>query len=101
MDTVTRRRFLVASGVVGATALAAGATAETMKDIVATAGDTTKGPGDRTLVLVTLYGGNDGLATVIPFGDNAYRDARGSLAYGAGDVLRLDDAAGLNPGMAG
>jgi uncharacterized protein (DUF1501 family) len=101
MDTVTRRRFLVASGVAGASALAAGAGAYTLKDILATAGDPTRGPGDRTLVLVTLYGGNDGLATVIPFADNAYHDARGSLAYSGGDVLKLDDTTGLNPGMAG
>src|SRR4051794_32934683 len=101
MDTVTRRKFLVASGVVGAAALAAGAGAYTLKDILATADDPTRGPGDRTLVLVTLYGGNDGLATVIPFADNAYHDARGSLAYGAGDVLKLDGATGLNPAMAG
>ncbi|NUT36993.1 MAG: DUF1501 domain-containing protein [Hamadaea sp.] len=101
MDTVTRRRFLVASGVVGATALAAGAGAYTLQDILATAGDADRGPGDRTLVLVTLYGGNDGLATVIPFADDAYRDARGSLAYDADAVLRLDDTTGLNPALKG
>lgn len=101
MDTVTRRKFLVTSGVVGATALAAGAGAYTVQDILATADDPGRGPGDRTLVLVTLYGGNDGLATVIPFADNAYRDARGSLAYAAEEVLRLDDRTGLNPALAG
>jgi uncharacterized protein (DUF1501 family) len=101
MDTVTRRKFLLASGVVGGAALAAGAAAYTLKDILATAGDPARGPGDRTLVLVTLYGGNDGLATVIPFADNVYRDARGTLAYSADQVLKLDAATGLNPALQG
>jgi uncharacterized protein (DUF1501 family) len=98
MDVVTRRRFLVTSGVVGAAALAAGAGAYTLQDILATSGDH---DGGRTLVLVTLYGGNDGLATVIPYADNAYHDARGSLAYAADAVLRLDDSTGLNPALQG
>ena len=32
---------------------------------------------------VTLYGGNDGLNTVIPYADPAYQDARPELAYDA------------------
>jgi uncharacterized protein (DUF1501 family) len=99
MDTVTRRRFLIASGVAGGAALAAGATAYTLPDILATAGD--RAPDARTLVLVTLYGGNDGLNTVIPYTDPAYHDARPDLAYRAEEVLRLDKTLGLNPGMKG
>ncbi|WP_027345824.1 DUF1501 domain-containing protein [Hamadaea tsunoensis] len=99
MDTVTRRRFLLASGIVGATAIAGGAAAYAWKDIFATAGQAQA--GQRTLVLVTLYGGNDGLANVIPFGDGAYHDARGSLAYTGDQVLRLDGATGLNPALKG
>ena len=38
--------------------------------------------GGSKLVLVTLYGGNDGLNTVVPFEDPAYA-ARGSLALDA------------------
>jgi uncharacterized protein (DUF1501 family) len=99
MDTLTRRRFLLASGVTGAAALAAGAGAYTLKDILATAGDR---PADaRTLVLVTLYGGNDGLNTVVPYADPAYHDARPDLAYGADEVLRVDGELGLNPALAG
>ncbi|MBB5828951.1 DUF1501 domain-containing protein [Micromonospora carbonacea] len=99
MDRLTRRRFLVASGVVGATALAAGATAYTLDDLLATAGDAD--PDARTLVLVTLYGGNDGLNTVVPYADPAYAAARPELAYRAEEVKRLDDAVGLNPALAG
>ncbi|BCB75545.1 DUF1501 domain-containing protein [Phytohabitans flavus] len=99
MDTLTRRRFLLASGVTGAAALVAGAGAYTLRDILATAGDRPTDAG--TLVLVTLYGGNDGLNTVIPYADPAYHDARPDLAYGADEVLRVDDALGLNPALAG
>ncbi|WBB68501.1 DUF1501 domain-containing protein [Micromonospora sp. WMMD812] len=99
MDVLTRRRFLVASGVVGATALAAGAAAYRLEDLLATAGD--RDPEARTLVLVTLYGGNDGLNTVIPYADPAYHAARPELAYRAEEVKRLDDEVGLNPALAG
>jgi uncharacterized protein (DUF1501 family) len=53
------------------------------------------------LVIVTLYGGNDGINTLIPYADNAYHDARPELAYAPGDVLHLDSQLGLNPGMKG
>ena len=98
MDTLTRRRFLVASGVTGGV-LAAGATAYGLRDILDTAGD--RDPAAKVLVLVTLYGGNDGLNTVIPYADPAYRSARPDLAYQPGDVLDLGDGVGLNPGLAG
>ncbi|MBQ1047521.1 DUF1501 domain-containing protein [Micromonospora sp. C51] len=99
MDSLTRRRFLVASGVAGAVALAAGATAHRLEDLFATAGD--RDPDSRTLVLVTLYGGNDGLNTVVPYADPAYHDARPELAYAAEEVRRLDGEVGLNPALAG
>ncbi len=99
MDTVTRRKFLIRSGVVGGAALAAGAGAYTLADILDTAGE--RPQAAQTLVVVTLYGGNDGLNTVIPFADGAYQSARPDLAYAAGEVLRLDDATGLNPALKG
>jgi uncharacterized protein (DUF1501 family) len=86
---------------VAGAAIAAGAAGYTIWDILATAGDPARGPGDRTLVLVTLYGGNDGLATVIPYADPAYHDARPGLGYGAEQVLRLNDTTGFNPALKG
>ena len=59
-------------------------------------------PADAgVLVIVTLYGGNDGINTLIPYADNAYHDARPELAYAPGDVLHLDEQLGLNPAMNG
>ena len=92
MDALTRRKFLVRSGVVGGAALAAGAGAFTLADILKTANWQAKPAGARTLVLVTLYGGNDGLATVIPYADPAYHDARPELAYKPEEVRqRLEE----------
>jgi len=101
MDALTRRKFLVASGMVGAGALAAGATAYTLADILDTAGDGDRPADAGTLVVVTLYGGNDGLNTVVPYADRSYQDARPDIAYDAGEVLRLDDSTGLNPALKG
>src|ERR1700677_4688339 len=50
-----------------------------------------------TLVLVTLYGGNDGLNTVIPIGDPAYAAQRGAVAIDPDKVLSLGNGFGLNP----
>ena len=101
MDTVTRRKFLITSGVVGGVALAGGATAFTVKDILATASWDDKPADAKTLVVVTLYGGNDGLNTVIPYADAAYQSARPELAYKPDEVLKLDDQLGLNPALKG
>ena len=101
MDTLTRRRFLLASGVTGAAALAVGASTVGWREI---AGRATADPlptDANVLVLVTLYGGNDGLGTVVPYADGAYHDARPDLAYGEDEVLALDDQLGLNPAMKG
>src|SRR5439155_11515583 len=48
-----------------------------------------------------LYGGNDGLNTVVPAGDPAYRSARPDLAYAENEVLPVADGLGLNPAMKG
>jgi uncharacterized protein (DUF1501 family) len=53
------------------------------------------------LVILTLYGGNDGINTVIPVTDNAYHDARRDLAFAPHEVLDLDGRLGLNPALTG
>jgi uncharacterized protein (DUF1501 family) len=99
VDALTRRQFLLRSGVAGGAAIVAGATGLTIWDLLATAG--TRPADVKTLVVVTLYGGNDGLATVIPYADPAYHDNRADLAYAPEQVLKLDDQTGLNPGLKG
>jgi uncharacterized protein (DUF1501 family) len=101
VDTITRRRFLTASGVVAAGAIAVGATRLNWSDLLAAAHHDPLAPDAGVLVVVTLYGGNDGLNTVVPAGDHAYQDARPHLAYQPQEVLDLGEGLGLNPGMKG
>ena len=99
MDTLTRRKFLLASGVTGAAALAGGATVLALRDLHSAAATDPLPPGQGILVLLTLYGGNDGLNTLVPAADPAYQKARPDLAYQPHEVLDLGDGLGLNPAM--
>nr|WP_206313753.1 DUF1501 domain-containing protein [Streptomyces coryli] len=92
---------MTASGVTAGAALAAGATAYSVDDLLGSSTEASRASEARTLVLVTLYGGNDGLGTVVPAWDRAYRDARPDLAYGEDEVLPLGEELGLNPSMKG
>jgi uncharacterized protein (DUF1501 family) len=57
------------------------------------------GGDNRCLVVINLYGGNDGLNCVVPHGDDRYYQLRPGLAIARGDVLAIDAHLGLNPGM--
>src|SRR3972149_3493724 len=54
---------------------------------------------NRMLVVVQLGGGNDGLNTVVPYGNGLYYDARPMLAIPQEQVLALDNQIGLNPNL--
>ncbi len=54
---------------------------------------------NRTLILVELAGGNDGLNMVVPYADPLYYADRPTLAVSKDEVLRLDGKLGLNPAM--
>lgn len=54
---------------------------------------------ERVLVVLQLSGGNDGLATLVPWADDAYYRARRATAVAAEQVLRLDDYLGLHPNL--
>jgi uncharacterized protein (DUF1501 family) len=54
---------------------------------------------DRVLVILQMAGGNDGLNTVVPFGDPAYHAARPTLGLEDSQVLPLNADTGLHPSM--
>jgi uncharacterized protein (DUF1501 family) len=100
--TWTRRRFLsaIAYGVTGS--LVAGSLA----DLIAPGALPGHGGAARAasapggiLVVILMYGGNDGANTVVPIADGAYYDQRGALAIAPDAVLPLDGSFGLNPAL--
>jgi len=56
---------------------------------------------DNILVVVQLSGGNDGLNTVVPYGDDLYYRNRFTLAIPQRQVLKIDDRMGFHPALAG
>ena len=53
----------------------------------------------KTLILLELNGGNDGLNTVIPYADPAYAGLRGRVAIKRDQVLQLSDGVGMHPAL--
>jgi uncharacterized protein (DUF1501 family) len=56
---------------------------------------------NRILVVIELSGGNDGLNTVVPFGDAAYYRARPKLGIAEREVMKVADGYGFHPSMVG
>jgi len=57
-------------------------------------------PRDRTLVVIFLRGGADGLTLVAPVADDAYQRARPTLRVKPSEGVRLDDIFALHPRLA-
>ncbi len=55
---------------------------------------------DRTLIVVQLAGGNDGLNTVIPYTDSRYYQMRPAIGIPQSKALSLDGRLGLHPNLA-
>ena len=56
---------------------------------------------ERILVVVELSGGNDGLNTVVPFGDDTYYRVRPNLGIRETEVLKIEDGYGFHPSLVG
>ena len=57
------------------------------------------GPDERVLVVIQLDGGNDGINTVVPFGDDGYGRVRNKLRLETEKLHKLGDHVGLHPSM--
>ena len=54
---------------------------------------------DKALVVIQLSGGNDCLNTVVSYTNDLYYDFRSTIHIAAEEVLPINDAFGLRPGM--
>jgi uncharacterized protein (DUF1501 family) len=86
-----RRQFLKNSSLIALSATAPGFIARTAR--AAAAGK------ESVLVVLEMTGGNDGLNTVVPFGDDLYHKARPTIRLTKDRLVRVDDDIGLNPGL--
>jgi uncharacterized protein (DUF1501 family) len=91
---ISRRQFLEVAG--GALALYA---SSPLWLRLGAAGAEPAPAGGRKLLVVLLEGGNDGLNTLVPYGQPAYFDKRKTLAYKPEEIIRLSDSTmvGLAP----
>ena len=96
---ITRRRFLKRS-LRGAALLTASPSVPLVlfRTSVQAAANTPH--AERTLIVVQLTGGNDGLNTVVPYGDDLYARSRPTLRLPADQVHKIDDYLGFHPRMA-
>jgi uncharacterized protein (DUF1501 family) len=93
-----RRQFLKYTGAAGAATLAM---TFSMDEVAQAASVTPLPVGTPILVVVTLYGGNDGLNTVVPYLDPAYLSNRPDMSLDVSEILPISDSLALNGTMTG
>lgn len=98
---ISRRRLFGTS----LSALALGAAGEGLRygltPVLAQAAEETKKTSNRILVVLELSGANDGLNTLVPYGDDAYYKLRPRLGIPQKKLIKIDDMHGLSGGMKG
>ena len=92
-----RREFLSSAAAAGAVLSLNGAAPQFLQSAAAESNN----KNDRVLVVVQLSGGNDGLNTVVPFKDPAYKKNRPKLAIPTTQLLKIDKSFGFHPAMRG
>jgi len=104
IDKIGRREFLRAGLVFGAGAAGLAAGYAAVPDVFARAiyaAKQEKIVNEKVLVMIQLAGGNDGLQTVMPLADQAYRDLRPQLSKSVDEALPISKEFGLNKNLSG
>jgi uncharacterized protein (DUF1501 family) len=89
------------AGIPSVTPLSLGPTVVEATDANQAATATLQNASNKTLVVVQLMGGNDGLNTVVPYGQPAYLQNRPTIGLKSSEVLPIDGDIGLNSQMTG
>jgi uncharacterized protein (DUF1501 family) len=101
MHAINRRRFIRCSSAGAIAAVGVGHAVSPWWTDAALAATGRRADTERTLVVVQLSGGNDGLNTIIPFADEAYQENRLTLSYNKDNVLRINNDLGWHPSARG
>jgi len=96
-DLVRSGLAVVSAGAFMPTIFTRAVAAAAIDNSVSSSGSTTS----KTLIIIQLAGGNDGLNTVIPYADPLYRQLRPHLRIAADQVVQLNDHLGLHPSLKG
>jgi uncharacterized protein (DUF1501 family) len=93
--SIKRREFIKFSALVSASAL--------VPDFLKAFGNNYNSTlaNGKTLVVIQLSGGNDGLNCVVPFRNDIYYKARPSLGLKKDELIALNDSVGLNSSLQG
>lgn len=96
---VTRRKFLTTSA--ASAAVISGGTQVPGMLLQAAAAPDRGDAADNVLIVLQLSGGNDGLNTVVPYGDDVYGRNRFDTRISTNAVRKIDDYLGFHPAMDG
>ena len=97
----TRRQALRSAAGLGLLASLGGPARALVRGPRVLGADAASGDEAPVLVLLELNGGNDGLSTVVPYGDDAYGANRRATRIETDRLLTLDDYVGLHPNLKG
>jgi uncharacterized protein (DUF1501 family) len=89
------------AGIPSLTPLSLGPTVIEATDSNQAATTTLQNASNKTLVVIQLMGGNDGLNTVVPYGQPAYLENRPTIGLTSDEILPIDGDIGLNSQMSG
>src|SRR3989440_7594270 len=96
---ITRRQFLIGGVTTGVAAGTLTIERDPLMRLLRGLDSKALAANDGVLVLLTMYGGNDGLNTVVPYQDSAYQSGRGDLAFKPQEVIPIDGGLGLHASL--